>query len=145
MGTLKAALSALFNQNTTNAASQQNALVPIVKYQNSQYQIIGVDSMANLASVLGGITTNLSNSDSLDDITTPGKYVYKSTNPSMTGVPSGITTPFFMYVDSYTSGNNVVTLQKIVTLSYNDIYIRNYSASQSKWLDWKKFEGVSIT
>ena len=63
----------------------------------------------------------------------------------MTGIPSGITTPFFMYVDSYTSGNNVVTLQKIVTLSYNDIYIRNYSALQSKWLDWKKFEGVSIT
>lgn len=123
--------------------SDSSYAVPVINKMSGAPQ--GFMEMSALASVLGVVTTNLSNSDSLDNITTPGKYVYKSTNPSMNGVPSGITTPFFMYVDSYTIGNNVVTLQKIVALSSNDIYIRNYSASQSKWLAWKKFEGVSIT
>lgn len=43
-------IKALFTKNTTNAASQSGARVPIMSADGTP---IGVDTMANLASVLG--------------------------------------------------------------------------------------------
>ena len=51
MGYFTEAVKRMFSRNTTNAASQSGARVPIVNVNGDP---IGNDSLANLASVLGG-------------------------------------------------------------------------------------------
>ena len=94
--------------------------------------------------VLGAQITTLNNSSSLDDCTTIGLYEYKTINPSIEGIPTGLTLPFIMEVKGF--ANSPVRLQVLYEVGgYHCIYIRNYSNAQSKWLEWDKFTGVRLT
>lgn len=76
MGLLSNALDALFKKRT-NAASLSGAMVPIVTNVgtagNPQYAIAGIDSMANIASVLGAVKS----------------FVTPSPNGGVTTIPLG--------------------------------------------------------
>ncbi len=75
MGRLTNAIKALFSKNTTNAASASGARVPIVDVSGDP---IGNTSMADLASVLGGmqmVNHIATNGDVVREISKPGVYL----------------------------------------------------------------------
>lgn len=71
MGYILDSLKALFTKNTTNAASVSGARVPIMSADGTP---IGNDSLANLASVLGGVVTSIETGEDLNNYTNVGLY-----------------------------------------------------------------------
>ena len=75
MSYLEDAFKALFTRNTTNAASVSGARVPFVEQNGAP---IGNDSIANFASVLGGVVTPITQNTDLNNITQVGLYYIAS-------------------------------------------------------------------
>ena len=81
MGLVTEAIKRMFSRNTTNAASQSGARVPIVNVNGDP---IGNDSLANFKSVLGGTIQGTITPDTYDSADQNGLYQVigsSATNP----------------------------------------------------------------
>lgn len=94
MGKITEAIKALFTRNTTNAASVSGARVPFVQQDGTP---IGNDSLANLASVLGGVymlakvmnfRVNETSTGNLDNLL--GGIIYSANPSALDNAPSDI-------------------------------------------------------
>ena len=87
MGLVTEAIKRMFSRNTTNAASQSGARVPIVNVNGDP---IGNDSLANLASVLGVLPLNNTiPSDSNILELSEGIWIKGSSSTNLSGLPDG--------------------------------------------------------
>ena len=134
MGRLTNAIKALFSKNTTNAASASGARVPIVDVSGDP---IGNASMADLASVLGGIDPVLIDSTyDMNNIKTHGR-IYCTINadnpanmPSEENVYNNI---IFVFKQTGRDRN----VQIVFSCNNASAYYRIFNSSI--WSDWKRF------
>lgn len=137
-------IKALFTKNTTNAASQSGARVPIMSADGTP---IGVDTMAGLASVLGVIqyeigTKTLPNNTDLNTIglsrQRKGFDVFDIQCDSTTS-----NAPFLgrciLLVFGQSASNYIVQIALNVTASTNavNIKVRGSFVISSGWGEWR--------
>ena len=138
MGLFTEAVKRMFSRNTTNAASQSGARVPIVNVNGDP---IGNDSLANFASVLGGVLTNIQPNTTFESCKEFGIYRVDSTATARTisDIPE-------------TAGGTLVVSPAINTnfvrqeyqTRYNT-YVRNCSVKEGVASSvWVKYEGVEM-
>lgn len=132
MGYILDSIKALFTKNTTNAASVSGARVPIMSADGTP---IGNDSLANLASVLGGFIQS-TGMDSLTggDVDTIRKGIFQIPSVVASNVSNlPVVKPGILWVPFYRSG--YWSVQFYITYdSVSEIYFRiGNSSSYNNW------------
>lgn len=131
MGTLKNALTAIFNANnyTSSTSGIASKKIPVTESNGLPSGQIG---MSDLASVLGGIVTSYSTAIDLNDIIEIGGY-FVNWRDGISNVPSGLNTSFHLIVENPVGGR---LIQTIVNASNASTYkrIRKNTGDWSAWV-----------
>lgn len=101
----------------------------------------GVISAANLASVLGGVTLNISANTDLDALQSFGTYncAGSSITATLQHRPSDLIEAFMMYVLP-----GIRTQIIITTWGGFKLYKRTYNTSNNTWYKWQKVTGTEV-
>lgn len=134
MGTLKNALTAIFNANGDSALTS-SMKIPFFNASNVPY---GLSSMSALASVLGAATKTIQSGTDLNTITTAGIYISINSSLSATIVNCPISEIGFILIVLKNSTN---TTQLLLGNGSGGIYARGTTSGSwdnSKWYEIQK-------
>ena len=139
MGTFLNAVKNLINSLTAKTGSTAST-ADMVQLHDANGTPNGKISLADLASVLGGIRTGLASGEDLNNYTAEGKYriVTDSIAQSLQNCPTR--TAFILNV--YNGTNSSV--QQVIPFNGNLIYMRRYQKSSGSWRAWYVFEGTEV-
>lgn len=139
MGTFLNAVKNLINSLTAKTSSTAST-ADMVQLHDANGNPNGKISLADLASVLGGIRTTLENGEDLDGLTNEGKYraTKDAIAQSCHNSPSRVGFIMNVYNGSYS------VVQQVIPFNGGTIYMRRYHRSQGIWSSWYKYTGEQI-
>lgn len=140
MGTFLNALKNLINSLTAKTSSTAST-ADIVQLYNNDGTPNGKISLADLASVLGGIRQSLSTDTDLDEFQKEGKYRAASDSIARSCNNSPTNNAFILNV--YDGVNS--TVQVLIPFNGNNIFIRRYQKSSNTWRAWYQYTGTEMT
>lgn len=139
MGTFLNAVKNLVNSLTAKTSSTAST-ADMVQLHDANGTPNGKISLADLASVLGGIRTGLASGEDLDNYTGEGKYRAASDAIAQSLQNSPTRSAFILNV--YDGSNSCV--QQVIPFNGNIIYMRRYQKSLGSWRKWFVFTGTEV-
>lgn len=139
MGTFLNAVKNLINSLTAKTGSTAST-ADMVQLHDANGTPNGKISLADLASVLGGIRTSLANGADLDGLIDEGKYRAPTDAIAQSCLNSPTRSGFILNV--YNGHNSVV--QQVIPFNIGTTYMRRYQRSQGSWTSWYKYTGEQI-
>lgn len=139
MGTFLNAVKNLINSLTAKTSSTAST-ADMVQLHDANGNPNGKISLADLASVLGGIRTSLASGADLDGLIDEGKYRAATDAIALSCHNSPSRGGFIMNV--YNGSYSVV--QQVIPFNGGTIYMRRYQRSQGTWGSWYRYTGEQI-
>ena len=139
MGTFLNAVKNLINSLTAKTGSTAST-ADMVQLHDDNGTPNGKISLADLASVLGGIRTSLNANSNLNDLIIEGKYCATSEAAASSIMNSPSSSGFILNV--YNGSTNAI--QQVIPFNGNVIYMRRYQKSNNTWKPWYEFNGTAL-
>lgn len=139
MGTFLNAVKNLINSLTAKTGSTAST-ADMVQLHDANGTPNGKISLADLASVLGGIRTSLDANSNLDDLNIEGKY-RAPTEAIASSIMNAPTSSGFI-LNVYNGTNSAI--QQVIPFNGNVIYMRRYQKSNNTWRPWYEFNGTAL-
>ena len=139
MGTFLNAVKNLINSLTAKTGSTAST-ADMVQLHDANGTPNGKISLADLASVLGGIRTGLASGEDLNNYTNEGKYRAATDAVAQSLQNSPARSAFILNV--YDGANSSV--QQVIPFNGNIIYMRRYQKSNNTWKAWYVFGGTEV-